>query len=63
MPRAVREDWRRYAGRVRSLCMEAIRQRPVRRTYIRWLETRIAELPERAPVARGEASVQLFLFK
>ena len=53
MPRAVREDWRRYAGPVRSLCVEAIRQRSRRRTYIRWLESRIAELPERAPVARS----------
>ena len=52
MPRAVRENWRRYAHPVRSLCVEAIRQRPVRRTYIRWLEARIAELPERAPVLR-----------
>ena len=53
LPRAVRENWRRYAGRVRSLCVEAIRQRPRRRTYIRWLEARIAELPADAPVAHS----------
>ncbi len=51
MPRAVREDWGRYARRVRSLCVEAIRQRPVRRTYIRWLESQIAELPGQQPVS------------
>jgi len=45
VPRTVRERWRHYAGRVRLLCVEAIRQRPGHRTYIRWLETRIAELP------------------
>ncbi|MCY4485575.1 MAG: hypothetical protein OXF11_00440 [Deltaproteobacteria bacterium] len=61
MPRAVRENWRDYARRVRSLCVEAIRQRPVRRTYIRWLESQIAELPERAPVARADAPEQLWL--
>ena len=61
MPRAVRDNWRHYAGQVRSLCVEAIRQRPVHRTYIRWLESRIAELPERAPVARADAPEQLSL--
>ena len=61
MPRAVRENWRHYARPVRSLCVEAIRQRPVRRTYIRWLESQLAELPERAPVARADAPEQLSL--
>ncbi|MDE0034632.1 MAG: hypothetical protein OXU75_16110 [Deltaproteobacteria bacterium] len=61
MPRTVRERWRHYAGRVRLLCVEAIRQRPGHRTYIRWLETRIAELPERTPVARPDAPEQLSL--
>jgi hypothetical protein len=59
LPRAVRENWRRYAVRVRSLCVEAIRQRPRHRTYIRWLESRIAELPERTPVGRAHAPKQL----
>ena len=62
MPRAVRENWRDYAGRVRSLCVEAIRQRPSHRTYIRWLESRIAELPERVPVLRSNVPEQLSLF-
>ncbi len=62
MPRAVRENWRHYAGRVRSLCVEAIRQRPSHRTYIRWLESRIAELPERVPVLRSNVPEQLSLF-
>ena len=56
LPREVRENWRHYAARVRSLCVEAIRQRPHHRTYIRWLESRIAELPERAPAARADAA-------
>ncbi len=59
MPRAVRENWRNYAGRVRSLCLEAIRQRSHRRTYIRWLESRIAELPKRQPVSVAGAPEQL----
>ena len=59
MPRSVRENWRRYAHPVRSLCVEAIRQRPVRRTYIRWLESQLAELPERAQVVRANAPEQL----
>lgn len=62
MPRAVRENWRNYAGRVRSLCVEAIRQRSRRRTYIRWLEARIAELPDQPPVSRPNAPEQLSLF-
>ena len=61
MPRAVRENWRDYAVRVRSLCVEAIRQRSRRRTYIRWLESRIAELPERTPVSRADPPKQLSL--
>ena len=56
-----RKNWRRYAGRVRSLCVEAIRQRSRRRTDIRWLESRIAELPERVPVPRANAPEQLSL--
>lgn len=62
MPRAVRENWRHYAGRVRALCVEAIRQRSRRRTYIRWLEARIAELPGGLPVLRANAPEQLSLF-
>ncbi len=61
MPRTVRENWRHYAARVRSLCVEAIRQRSSRRTYIRWLESRIAELPERARPSRAGAPEQLSL--
>ena len=61
MPRAVRDNWRHYARRVRSLCVEAIRQRSSRRTYIRWLESQIAELPERAPVSRAATPEQLSL--
>lgn len=61
MPRAVREDWRRYARRVRSLCIEAIGQRPRNRTYIRWLESQIAELPDRLPALRANPPQQLSL--
>ncbi len=61
MPRAVRENWRHYAGRVRSLCVEAIRERPRHRTYIRWLESRIAELPEGQPVLQTSVPEQLSL--
>ena len=61
MPRSVRENWRYYAGRVRSLCVEAVRQRSRHRTYIRWLESRIAELPEHVPVLRGYPPEQLSL--
>ena len=61
MPRAVRENWRQYAGWVRFLCVEAIRERPRHRTYIRWLESRIAELPERVPMLRRDPPEQLSL--
>ena len=61
MPRTVRENWRYYAGRVRSLCLEAIRHRTRHRTYIRWLESRIAELPEHRPVSRADVPEQLSL--
>ncbi len=61
MPHTVRDNWRQYARRVRTLCIEAISQRSRRRTYIRWLESQIAELPERVPVSRADAPEQLSL--
>ncbi|HWP57231.1 MAG TPA: hypothetical protein VNL14_05040 [Candidatus Acidoferrales bacterium] len=44
LPKQVRADWSRYAGRVRALCIAAIARRKRERFYIRWLESEIAKL-------------------
>ncbi len=44
LPRVVRENWPRYAGSIRFLCIAAIEKRRTHRFYIRWLEEQIRRL-------------------
>lgn len=58
LPRAIRENWPRYAKEVRGLCLAAIEKRRRYRFYLRWLEGEIRRLPRR-PVAREERQLSL----
>jgi hypothetical protein len=60
LPKEVRENWRRYARSIRSLCVAAIIRRETNRFYIRWLETEIRRLVSRRPAA-GREGLQLSL--
>ena len=61
LPKEVRENWRRYARSIRSLCMAAIIRRETNRFYIRWLEAEIRRLVKNRPVPERE-ELQLSLF-
>jgi len=47
LPRAMREDWPRYAKAVRRLCIAALKKRRTHRLYMQWLEAKIKELAKR----------------
>ncbi len=48
LPRAVRENWPRYAPSVRALCIAAIKRRKTHRFYLKWLEAEIKQLARRS---------------
>jgi len=54
LPRAVREEWPRYAKPVRSLCIAAIEKRKTFRFYLKWLESEIKKLAGRCLKESGE---------
>jgi hypothetical protein len=54
LPKEVRENWRRYARPIRSLCIAAIKKRQTNRFYIRWLESEIKRLARAKPSAKHE---------
>jgi hypothetical protein len=47
LPRAMREDWPRYAKSVRRLCIAALKKRRTHRLYMQWLEAKIKDLAKR----------------
>ncbi|MGH7848069.1 MAG: hypothetical protein ACREQW_23235 [Candidatus Binatia bacterium] len=61
LPKDVREDWSRYAERIRALCIAAIDKRKHERFYIRWLEAQIRTLAKKKPAAPPAQPVQLSL--
>lgn len=61
LPPAVRQNWPRYASRVRRLCARAIEKRATERFYIRWLETEILKLGGSAPRRQHRPHAQLEL--
>jgi hypothetical protein len=48
LPRAVRENWPSYSKSVRRLCIAALEKRKTHRFYMKWLESRIKALGQRA---------------
>ena len=48
LPRAVRDNWPKYASSVRALCIAAIKKRKTHRLYLKWLEAEIKQLGRRA---------------
>lgn len=59
LPRAVRDQWPRYAEPVRNLCAAAIEKRQSHRLYIRWLEAEIRQLPRSLPDKKSGEQLQL----
>jgi hypothetical protein len=60
LPRAVRQNWPIYAQSVRKLCIAALEKRKGYRFYMRWLESRIKNLP-RKPITMRKDNGQLQL--
>lgn len=60
LPRAVRENWPKYASSVRALCVAAIEKRKSYRFYLRWLEAQIKQLAGR-PLRKSRERKQLAL--
>jgi hypothetical protein len=54
LPRAIRENWPRYAKSVRELCIAAIEKRQAYRFYICWLESQIKQLARRQLTKLGD---------
>lgn len=59
LPRIVRDQWRRYAKPVRTLCVAAIEKRQSHRLYIRWLESEIRQLPRSLPDKKSGVQMEL----
>ncbi len=60
LPRAVRENWPKYASSVRALCVAAIEKRKSYRFYLRWLEAQIKQLAGR-PLRKSRERKQMAL--
>jgi hypothetical protein len=59
LKKEMRENWPRYAARVRDLCLAAIEKRKTRRLYIQWLEAEIKNLVKPPVRKRTEPQLEL----
>jgi hypothetical protein len=60
LKREMRENWSRYAGTIRTLCIAAIEKRKTHRLYIQWLEAEIKKLgTKRLSKQRSDLQLEL----